>query len=75
MFFRATNLVLIWFMYSGVLFCHSLILTKAFEIVSKECYLLSMKELFHNKITKPHEVIVNKFLCFCVCFFLLVSMQ
>ena len=31
-----------------------------------------MKELFLNTITKPPEVIVNKFFCLCVCFFLIV---
>ena len=50
-------------------------LGKVFEIGSKECYLLSFKALFLTTITKPPEVIVNKFFCVCVCFFLLVSIQ
>ena len=42
-----------------------------FFLGSKECCLLSMKELFLARITKPPKVIVNTFFCFFVC----VSMQ
>ena len=51
---------------------------KVFKMVTSDalknaicCHL----KLFITAITKPPEVIVNTFFCFCVCFFLCVSMQ
>ena len=33
-----------------------------------------MKDLFLNAITKPPEVLINSFVCLCVCFFLHLSL-
>ena len=40
---------------------------------SNEGYLLLQGVAYSTGITKLHEIIVDTFFCFCVCFFLYVS--
>ena len=52
-------------------------LKSGYWVGSKECYLLSLKELLVTKILQEsrNPLKLNIFFCVCVCFFLHVSMQ